>query len=130
MTCRSGWESQYIMKFLDYRSDVIGWTSEDFCIPYYYPVDKKMHRYFPDFLIKVRDRDGKIVEYLIEIKPFQETKTPAIPKRQNAAYKERCLTYIKNQCKWEAAEAWCEAERKKGRVIFFAVVTEKDYKFN
>lgn len=129
ITARSGWEIQFIMKFLDRRSDVVNWSSEDFFINYFYPVDGKVHRYFPDILMSVRTKEGKIVEHLIEIKPEAERFPPKVPKRQNKAYKERVNTFIKNQVKWKAAEAWCESERKKGRVIFFSVLTEKDFPF-
>ena len=128
-TMRSSWETKFVTKFLDYRNDVIEWTSENFFIPYFYPVDKQLHRYFPDFLAKMQDKDGNIFELLIEIKPYTETQKPTIPKKQSKAYIERCNTFIKNICKWEAAKKWCESEKQKGRNIRFTLITEKDFSF-
>lgn len=129
VTARSGWEIQFVKKFLDTHSSIIGWTSEDFCIPYLYPVDNKIHRYFPDFHCKILSKDNVIRELLIEIKPYVETQKPAIPKRINAAYKDRCETYIKNKSKWEAAVNWCKEQTQLGRPTTFQIVTEKDFPF-
>jgi len=131
ITARSGWEIKFIMKFLDSRTDVIGWTSEDFYIPYYSPIDNKMHRYFPDFLVKFKTKDGTIVERIIEIKPYIETQPPTIPKTKKGShsYKMKCNIFIKNKCKWEAATKFCEEQRKKGRELFFNIITEKDFNF-
>ena len=38
------------------------------------PADQRIHRYFPDFYIKVRDNDGKAKKYIIEIKPKKQFK--------------------------------------------------------
>ena len=48
---RSTWEIK-VMNYLDDNPNVIWWGSEELPIPYYSPVDKKMHRYFPDFIAK------------------------------------------------------------------------------
>jgi len=129
ITARSGWEISFITKFLDARPDIIGWSSEDFFIPYYYPVDGKPHRYFPDFYVKFKTKDGGIAERIIEIKPFIETQIPKVPKRMTLGYKDRCNTYIKNQCKWAATRAYCERERAKGRILFFEIITENEFPF-
>ena len=49
-------------------------------IPYRSPVDGKVHRYFPDFYIKVTESMGYTKKYIIEIKPKKQT---APPKNQN-----------------------------------------------
>ena len=39
-------------------------------------VDRRVHRYFPDFYIKVKESHNKIKSYLIEVKPKKQTKPP------------------------------------------------------
>lgn len=126
VTCRSGWEITFVMKFLDAHPSVLQWTSEALVIPYLYPIDGKMHRYFVDFWMKCIGSDGAPKEYLIEIKPFAETQKPAPPKRQTKGYLEKVHTFVKNQAKWTAARQYCESQQKLGRNIHFMVVTEKD----
>jgi hypothetical protein len=57
-----------------------------------------MHRYFIDVYFKTAA--GK--KYLIEIKPDKQTRPPTGTKKTKRFITES-LTYIKNQCKWEAA---------------------------
>ena len=130
-TMRSSWESKFVMKFLDARSDCVSWSSEDFCIPYLCPIRKNLHRYFPDFLASFKTKDGSIVEKLIEIKPYDQTTPESLkkPKRITKGYIEKVNTYIINCAKWEAAKKWCEVEKQKGRSIEFVIITEKDLPF-
>ena len=72
---RSSWELKF-MSYLDQHPDVIYWQSEEFFIPYRSPVDGKVHRYFPDFLVKKREKDGTVKTAIIEIKPKQQTAPP------------------------------------------------------
>jgi len=48
------------MNWLDKNPDIISWASEEMIVPYISPVDGKWHRYFPDFLVKVRTKDGVV----------------------------------------------------------------------
>lgn len=128
VTVRSSWECAFILKFLDIRDDIISWTSEDFYIPYFYEVDKQYHRYFPDFLMKSRLKDGSIKETLIEIKPLAETRIPVKPKKVSKVYIDRVHTYIKNSNKWDAANKWCQEQTMLGRPITFQILTELDLK--
>ena len=113
---------------MDRTPSVLEWTSEDIVIPYLYPVDGKTHRYFVDFWMKVKTKDGSIKEYLVEIKPYAQTLQESIqkPKRVTKAYIERVNTFIKNQAKWAAAREWCKKQQLLGRNIEFTIVTEKD----
>jgi hypothetical protein len=129
ITCRSGWEISFITKFLDKNPSIISWESETKVIPYLYPIDGKMHRYFIDFYFKCYTSEGKIKEYLVEVKPFAETEKPKIPKRQTKGYVERVHTYIKNQAKWDATRRYCAEQQQLGRNIDFMIVTEKDGMF-
>jgi len=51
---RSMWERR-CMKYFDVNPSVIAWASEEVVIPYYDTTTKKVRRYFPDFLIKVKN---------------------------------------------------------------------------
>ena len=48
---RSMWE-RMLMVQLDRNEKVIEWGSEEVIIPYRSPLDGKVHRYFPDFMLK------------------------------------------------------------------------------
>jgi hypothetical protein len=119
---RSSWE-QRMCKWCDSRENVIEWSSETIVVPYYFPVDNKNHRYFVDFLVKIRSNDNTVKTLLIEIKPSKEVNKPTPPKTNNRKaqmrYSKEIETYIKNQCKWEAASAYAAA-----RGYEFVVLTE------
>lgn len=116
---RSSWELR-LMQYLDTHSDVLTWSSEEIIIPYKSPMDGKYHRYFPDFYIKTKQKDGIIKEILIEVKPFYQTQEPKRTKNKNRFLTE-VKTYVINKRKWEAAEEYC-----KKRGWNFQLVTEKD----
>ena len=42
------------MVYCDNNPNILEWGSEEIIIPYKSPLDKKVHRYFPDFFIKYR----------------------------------------------------------------------------
>lgn len=117
---RSSWELKF-MKWCDTTPSVLEWGSETVIIPYRSPVDNKIHRYFVDFYIKVKNKDNKIVKYLIEIKPEKYTKPPSIPKRKTKKFIEEVFQYGTNQAKWKAANEFCEDRNMK-----FLVLTEQD----
>ena len=108
------------MKWCDTNSSVLEWGSETMIIPYKSPVDSKVHRYFVDFYIRVKDRHGSITKYLVEIKPYVQTFPPQKPKRQTKGYLKECATFMVNQSKWAAAELWA-----KDRGWEFIILTEK-----
>ena len=116
---RSSWELR-VMKYLDESPNIIWWASEELAIPYRSPVDQKMHRYFPDFIVKVREKTGLVMTYILEIKPEKQTKVP-IQKRKTQKYLQEAATYAINQEKWRAADIFCQDHGWK-----FKVVTEKD----
>tara|TARA_B100000900_G_C20506602_1_gene686151 strand:+ start:503 stop:1000 length:498 start_codon:yes stop_codon:yes gene_type:complete len=110
---RSLWE-KHVFNWCDQNPKVKSWSSEEIIVPYYYEVDKRYHRYFPDIKIVMED---KIL--LVEIKPEKETVLPTSPKRTKQ-YINESLTYIKNMNKWEAANSFC-----KDRGWDFQIWTEK-----
>ena len=103
---RSSWELR-VMKWLDAHDQVIFWVSEELVIPYYSPVDEKMHRYFPDFVVRMRNNSGIEKTYVWEIKPLAQTKQPVKRKRTQKFINET-VTYAINQSKWKAADIFCQ----------------------
>lgn len=117
---RSLWERKFMI-YCDTNENVLEWESEEKFIPYRSPVDGKVHRYFPDFLIKVKTTEGLIKKYVIEIKPKRQTIAPPKPQRQTKRYISEVYEYAKNQMKWEAARDWCA-----DRGYEFKILTEYD----
>ena len=122
---RSRWELM-VMQKLDSHPDVLEWSSEEIIIPYRSPIDGKVHRYFPDFWVKKRDRQGNIVQDLIEVKPYKQTKQPAIMEgKPNRRYINEVMTWGINSAKWKAAQEYC-----KDRCWNFVIITEKELGLN
>ena len=117
---RSLWERKF-MVYCDLNETVLEWASEEKCVVYRSPIDGKPHRYFPDFIIKVKEENGSIKKYVIEIKPKRQTLPPPKPKRQTKGYIAEAYEYAKNQAKWEAAKEWCA-----DRGYEFKVLTENE----
>lgn len=115
---RSQWEFAY-MRTLDRDPNVIAWGSEEIIVPYRSPKDNKIHRYFPDFLVKEKQKDGTIKTTMVEIKPLKETKPPQVKKKPTKGYLNEVVTWGVNSSKWEAAEAFC-----KKRGWDFVIMTE------
>jgi hypothetical protein len=113
---RSLWERKFCV-YCDTNEKIIEWSSEEKCVPYRSPLDGKIHRYFPDFLIKVKESDGSIKKYMIEIKPSKQTVPPTKPKRQTQKYISEVYEYAKNQSKWESAREWCADNGYEFKVI-------------
>ena len=118
--CRSSWERKFC-RWCDLNESILEWGSEEFWIPYLSPVDNKVHRYFPDFIIKVKESAGQVKTYVVEVKPKKQTQPPKKPKRQTKSYIYECKTYAVNQAKWKAAVEFC-----KDHMIQFKVITEDE----
>jgi len=116
--CRSSWERRFC-NWCDLNENIVAWGSEEFCIPYRSPVDGRVHRYFPDFIIKVKEQSGDIKTYVIEVKPKKQTREPKKPSRTTKRYISEVKTYAVNKAKWKAADEWC-----KDRMIEFKIITE------
>ena len=118
---RSLWERKF-MRYCDLTESVNEWQSEEFWIPYPHPIDKRVHRYFPDFFIKYKDRSGKIRTMVVEIKPKRQVERPnQNPKRKTQAWQNSVKTWMINQAKWKAAKEFC-ADRN----YEFKIMTEDD----
>ena len=131
---RSSWEFTCMMKF-DLNSNVIEWSSEEIQIPYRTILDeeyeirnklskKRYHRYFVDFYVKVKDRNGKINRYLIEVKPKNQTVPPNradYSKRSEKRFIADRNRWIINEAKWKAAREYAE-----DRGMKFLIHTEEE----
>ena len=117
---RSLWERKF-MQYCDSTTNVLEWGSEEIALPYRSPIDNKVHRYFPDFYIKVKENTGQIKRYIIEIKPKKQTIAPKVQKKKTKGYVYEVYEYARNQAKWKAAREWC-ADRR----VEFKIVTEKE----
>ena len=117
---RSLWERKF-MVYCDKNAKILEWGSEEIGLPYVSPHDSRVHRYFPDFYIKVQENTGKIKRYLIEVKPLKQTTKPKKPKRQTKGYIREAFEYARNQAKWKAAREYCA-----DRMWEFKVITEKE----
>lgn len=103
---RSSWECK-VMDWLDKNPDIISWASEELIIPYISPVDGRWHRYFPDFLVKVKTKDGTMKTMMLEVKPKKQTIPPVQPARKTKKFIQEVVTWGINQAKWKAAEDYC-----------------------
>ena len=118
--CRSSWERKFC-RYCDLNENIIQWCSEELIIPYISPVDKRVHRYYPDFIIRVKESTGQIKTYVIEVKPKRQTQPPKKKSRVTKSYIYECKTYAVNQAKWKAATEFCEDRR-----INFKIITEDE----
>ena len=115
---RSSWELR-VMKYLDEQPNVIWWASEELPIPYKSPIDQKVHRYFPDFIARIR-QVNKEITVVIEVKPFNQTQMPK-QKRKTQKFLQEIATYAINQEKWRAADLFCKEHGWQ-----FKIITEKE----
>ena len=104
---RSLWERK-VMVYLDENINVLEWRSEEIAIPYRSPVDNRIHRYFPDFIVKVRNPDGTVRTMMLEVKPKAQTREPKIPtNKKTKRYITEVMTWGVNQAKWKSAQEFC-----------------------
>lgn len=117
---RSLWERN-CMVYFDQNPKILQWSSEEIVIPYKSPIDGRWHRYYPDFLVKLLNKDNIIEVVLIEVKPYKETQEPKQRKKVTKQYLYEVATYGKNQSKWKAAREYCADRKWK-----FMIITEKE----
>ena len=100
---RSLWERK-LMVYCDRNDNIIEWGSEEVIVPYRSPWDGKMHRYFPDFYMKVKQTNGTYKKFIIEVKPKAQCKEPnKTPKRKTRKWYKEVQTWGINQAKWKSA---------------------------
>ena len=117
---RSSWELKFFT-WCDRNSNVLEWTSESTIVPYISPLDNKVHRYFVDFYMEVKDENGSRKSYLVEVKPKRFTSPPKPGKRKTKRYLQEIANYAVNEAKWKTAKLFC---KKQG--MEFRIVTEKE----
>tara|TARA_R110000868_G_scaffold6275_2_gene35758 strand:+ start:199 stop:654 length:456 start_codon:yes stop_codon:yes gene_type:complete len=120
---RSSWELK-ALQWCDRNENVLEYGSEEIFIPYFDENTRKIRRYFPDLFLKIRDKNGIIKKYLIEIKPKSQTKLPEKTSgKKQKTYINEMITYQNNQSKWKYARQWCEDNG-----IIFMILTEDELK--
>ena len=105
---RSLWEKK-VMVYCDKNDAILEWGSEEIIVPYLSPWDGRIHRYFPDFYMKVKQADGSIKKFIVEVKPKAQTKEPIKnPKRKTRKWFGEVKNWGINQAKWRSAEEYCK----------------------
>ena len=117
---RSGWELKFML-YVDSHPEILEWGSEEFSIPYRSPVDGKIHRYYPDFYLKKKGKNGKPQTLIVEIKPLKQTIEPQKQSKKTKRYINEVMTWGINSSKWKAAQDFC-----KDRDWQFLILTEKE----
>lgn len=112
------------MVYFDKNPSILEWASEEVIVPYKSPIDSRWHRYFPDFIIHVEDKEKKRETIMIEVKPYAQTKEPKIKSKSSKPTKKylyEVSTYSINIAKWKAAKEFCADKNWK-----FMLLTEKE----
>lgn len=132
---RSSWEVHF-MNELDRNPDILEWGSEELAIRYFDPVSGRTRRYFPDFIIKKKTKEKKIVKQIIEIKPLHQCFPPKkSAKGSSRSYLNQMAEYAKNMAKWTAAKQYCNEHNMEFIVIsrnqseHLIILTEKEIGF-
>lgn len=118
---RSGLELKFF-RFCDDNKNVLKWSSENVVVPYRSPLDGRIHRYFVDNFIMLKEGDN-VTKYLVEIKPYRQTKPPTTKykKKHHLIYEQK--QWAINSSKWESARKFAKHKGWK-----FIIITEKDLK--
>lgn len=119
---RSSWERKFCI-YCDKKEDIIHWSSEPVSIKYWNPITDKESDYYPDFYMKVKQKDGTVKEFLVEIKPKSHLVKPKKPKtvRESSlkSFKYIANEYVKNISKIAAGKKYA-----KSRNWEFVILTE------
>ena len=122
---RSSWELK-VFNWCDENKNVVRWGSEILEIPYIYDIDAvngvhKTRKYYPDIYCEIRNKEGVLNTYVIEIKPVKQKDKPIKPKRQTVKamrnYTYAVHEYVKNMNKWKYARSFCEGKNWKFRLL-------------
>ena len=108
------------MRVFDNDPNVIKWQSEEMFIIYKSPINGRYHRYFPDFLLTIKNNKGMIENILVEVKPASQTAAPK-KRKITQGYINEVAEWGVNSAKFEAAKQFCD---KKGWT--FKILTETE----
>ena len=112
---RSSWEHS-VMRMCDNNPSILQWANEAIHINYRNPFTGKNTIYVPDFFVMYLDAKGQQHAEVWEIKPSQETTLESAGKNKRAQ-----AAAILNMAKWQAARAYCAANK-----LNFRIITERD----
>jgi hypothetical protein len=110
-TYRSSWELA-VMRMCDNNPSIQQWASESIKIPYRDPLTGKQTVYVPDFLVVFVDKNQQKHAEVWEIKPANQMLIEKVGKN---VYNQ--AQFVKNQAKWQVANAWAKKHGLKFRVI-------------
>ena len=108
---RSSWELA-VMRMCDNNPSIQQWASESIKIPYRDPLTGKQTVYVPDFLVVFVDKTQNKHAELWEIKPANQMLKEKVGKN---VYNQ--AQFVRNQAKWQVANAWAKKNGLKFRVI-------------
>lgn len=125
---RSSWEFKFL-RWCDNTPSVIKFSSEPMSIPYMDPIDKRVHQYYIDFWVEMKEKDGHVGRWLIEIKPERNIIIPPEPKNQTASALSNHISQVKrvmkNIAKFQAARNFAKIQNMKFAVLRLNRTTEE-----
>ena len=113
---RSSWERK-LMVYCDTNKDVLEWGSEEVIIPYLSPWDGQVHRYFPDFYVKVKQNTGTIKKFIIEVKPKNQCVPPVESRKKTKKWYKEAKAWGINSAKWKYATEWCDKNDMEFKIL-------------
>ena len=113
---RSSWERK-MMVYCDTNKAILEWGSEEIIIPYLSPWDGRIHRYFPDFYIKVKQSSGTIKKFIIEVKPKKQCAPPTESRKKTKQWYKEAKAWGINSAKWKYATEWCDNNDMEFKVL-------------
>ena len=113
---RSSWERK-LMVYCDTNKAILEWGSEEIIISYLSPWDGRIHRYFPDFYIKVKQSSGTIKKFIIEVKPKKQCAPPTESRKKTKQWYKEVKAWGINSAKWKYATEWCDNNDMEFKVL-------------
>ena len=105
------------MVYCDTSKNILEWGSEEVVVPYKSPVDNRMHRYYVDFIVRLKNKEGLTETILIEVKPKRQCSPPKKSTKKRKAYITEMKTWGVNTAKWKAATEYAENKGWKFKIM-------------
>jgi len=112
----SSWELEF-MQFLDNNPNVLRWASEEIKIPYIKPTDGQVHHYYPDFWVEYKNKQGQVIQEIIEVKPAEQSRPPKTVGKNKKTQLYESIRWAVNVAKWKACQEFCNKYNIKFRVV-------------